>query len=141
MLNLSTLEPTTRQTIHTYSLEVLSRQIQAKFAPSIKTIEVIISGLQKLPLTVLDALFVELVRLENLQQLRIWLDKQLADTNIKDDQPHLERVKQHIETLQHQNPDISSKNRQALALLKTWCDEPDELGNEWWDSFEAELHH
>jgi len=39
MLNLSTLEPTTRQTIHTYSLEVLSRQIQAKFAPSIKTIE------------------------------------------------------------------------------------------------------
>jgi hypothetical protein len=82
MLNLSTLEPTTRQALYSYSLDVLNRQIQAKFAPSVRTVETIMSGLQKLSLTDLDALFVELVKLENLQQLKMWLDAKRNETSI-----------------------------------------------------------
>jgi hypothetical protein len=34
---------------------------------------------------------------------------------------------------------IRPQNRHALALLKAWMDEPDDLGEAWWEEFEQEL--
>ena len=31
------------------------------------------------------------------------------------------------------------KNGQVLSVLKSWTDQPDELGQEWWDDFERDL--
>ncbi len=35
--------------------------------------------------------------------------------------------------------ELSSRNRRALALLRDWMAEPDELGSAWWDAFERDL--
>lgn len=34
---------------------------------------------------------------------------------------------------------IRTQNEQALQLLEKWLAEPDDLGDAWWDEFEAEL--
>jgi hypothetical protein len=35
--------------------------------------------------------------------------------------------------------DLRPQNRRALALLAAWMDEPDDLGDEWWDAFEQDV--
>jgi hypothetical protein len=34
---------------------------------------------------------------------------------------------------------VRPQNLHALALLRAWAYEPDDLGAEWWDSFERDL--
>ena len=34
---------------------------------------------------------------------------------------------------------LRPQNRQALALLQAWLDDPDDLDDEWWDKFEQDL--
>ena len=34
---------------------------------------------------------------------------------------------------------LRPENRAALAFLKEWMSTPDEMGDEWWEEFEAEL--
>jgi hypothetical protein len=35
--------------------------------------------------------------------------------------------------------DIRPENKKIIELLYQWANEPEELGNIWWDSFEQEL--
>lgn len=34
---------------------------------------------------------------------------------------------------------LPPQNREALALLRAWIAEPDDLGDAWWDEFERDL--
>lgn len=34
---------------------------------------------------------------------------------------------------------LRPQNRHALAILQAWLDEPDDLGDDWWDAFERDL--
>jgi hypothetical protein len=34
---------------------------------------------------------------------------------------------------------IRPENKRIIELLKQWVQEPDELGKNWWDSFEKQL--
>jgi hypothetical protein len=35
--------------------------------------------------------------------------------------------------------ELHPQNRRALALLRDWMAEPDDLGDDWWDAFEQDL--
>ena len=39
----------------------------------------------------------------------------------------------------HYEASLRPQNRRALALIEEWLSEPDDLGEEWWDSFEQDL--
>lgn len=125
-----------------HTINLFQRVVEAKFSPSNQTIEQLRERLLRLSLPDLEALFSEVVSFKTVQQLKAWVEGQASPSTVevRKPVPHLERVKQRIETLQVENPTISPKNQQALTLLKAWCDEPDELGDAWWDEFETDLY-
>lgn len=38
-----------------------------------------------------------------------------------------------------EDSNIRPENKKIIELLKYWIQEPDELGKNWWDSFEKQL--
>lgn len=67
--------PTIETAIHQYSVDMLKRQLEIKFALSTEVVDEVSDKLQRLTLLDLESLSIELFNLTTVQQLNSWLEK------------------------------------------------------------------
>jgi hypothetical protein len=80
MLKLTPLEETMsgQELLKNDRMEILTKQIQLKFAPSTTRMEAITLNLQKLDLERLKELFEQILKIETIEQLEAWINNYLT---------------------------------------------------------------
>ncbi|MDM8531015.1 hypothetical protein QUF63_07570 [Anaerolineales bacterium HSG25] len=82
--------PTIETALHQHSIRMLNRQLEIRFALSVDMVKGISDKLQKLTLSELEVLFVELFKLKTVQQLNGWIQKRLESVDDAEYQFELE---------------------------------------------------